>query len=106
MKDSLAEVVLEVDNPTSTLLLLWDMMAPGCQVDVDGQSAPLLTADLVLHAVVLEAEKHTVRFHCSEPAVSRGLTLSIAGGILTPVMILLPLALPRRGNATEGISSK
>lgn len=93
--DDPGEVVLSVDTPRPALLLLADMMAPGWQVEVDGRASPLLRADLVLRAVALEAGPHTVRFHYSDPAVSRGLTLSLAGGIVTLVMIVLPSLLPR-----------
>ncbi|PID81542.1 hypothetical protein CSB20_02560 [bacterium DOLZORAL124_64_63] len=102
--DGLDEVVLRTESPTAALLLLADMMVPGWKVEVDGRARPLLRADLVLRAVALEAGSHTVRFHYSDPAVSRGLTLTLAGGTLTLLMILLPSILPRRrrsGQETE-----
>lgn len=105
VKDGMQEVVLDVDTPVPALLLLADMMAPGWQVQVDGQERPLLTADLVLRAVALEAGTHEVRFHYSDPTVSRGLTLSVAGGILTLMMIVFPSFLPRSRRSGEGTGS-
>ena len=95
VSDGLDEVILRTDSPVPALLLLADMMVPGWRVEVDGEPRPLLRADLVLRAVALEAGPHTVRFIFSDPAVSRGLTLTLAGGILTLLMILLPSILPR-----------
>jgi len=78
------------------------MMAPGWTAEVDGQNVPVLEADLVLRSVAVEAGKHTVQFKYSDPGVKRGLTLSIAGGILTLIMLLLPTFLRRRNPLIEG----
>ena len=97
--DSLNEVVLETESPVPALLLLSDMMAPGWRVQVDGQDKELLTADLVLRAVALEAGSHTVRFHYSDSSVRAGLTLSISGMILV-ILLLIPLGRFRVGAKT------
>ncbi len=89
--DSLDEVVLQVECPVPALLLLADMMSPGWQVDVDGVAGTVLTADLVLRAVALEAGSHTVRFHYHDPAVREGLTLTVIGVILMLVLLVGPL---------------
>ncbi|MCP4293234.1 MAG: YfhO family protein [bacterium] len=101
-KDGLGEIILSVNSPVPALLLLSDMMAPGWQVEVDGQTQPILTADLVLRAVALESGSHKVRFHYSDPSVRQGLTLSVVGWILTLIMLLSPLFLGRRANPSEG----
>jgi hypothetical protein len=103
--DGLDEVVIRTDSPVPALLLLADMMVPGWKVEVDGQERPLLRADLVLRAVALEAGPHTVRFHFSDPAVSRGLTLTLAGGMLTLLMLLLPSILPRLRRSGQEIET-
>ncbi len=103
-KDGLGEVVLTVESPVPALLLLSDMMVPGWSAEIDGQLVPLLTADLVLRAVAVEAGKHTVSFKYSDPGVSRGLTLSIIGGILTLIMFLVPCFLRRRTPSPEGLT--
>ena len=103
--DGTDEVVLTVDSPVPALLLLADMMAPGWKVEVDGEAKPLLTADLVLRAVALEAGPHTVRFHYSAQAVGRGLTLSALGVMLVLILLLLPLAARLRPKTPEGISA-
>jgi hypothetical protein len=101
--DGLDEVVLEVDSPRAALLLLADMNAPGWQVSVDGQDRQLLTADLVLRAVALDEGRHTVRFHYSDPAVSRGLALTLTGGVLVLAALLGPMIMERRNRKAGGI---
>ncbi len=102
IKDGFNEIILEVNSPVPALLLLSDMMVPGWTAKIDGQTTPVLNADLVLRAVAVEAGKHTVHFQYSDPGVKRGLTLSIAGGILTLIMLLLPTVLRRRTPSIEG----
>lgn len=102
LTDGLDEVVLEVDLPRSALLLLADMNAPGWKVEVDGQPAELLTADLVLRAVALPAGHHEVRFHFSDPAVGRGLALTLAGILLTLALVIWPWVAARLGRKPAG----
>jgi hypothetical protein len=100
--DSLDEVVLQVETPVSALLLLADMMAPGWQVTVDGEDKPLLTADLVLRAVAIEAGSHTVRFHYHDPSVRRGLTMTLIGVILMLGLLIIPFVARKSKPLTSG----
>ena len=93
--DGLDEVELQVNSPVPALLLLADMMAPGWKVEVDGVSRPLLRADLVLRAVAVDAGQHTVRFHYHDPAVRKGLTLTVIGVILILALLAIPMVLAR-----------
>lgn len=88
--DGLDEVVLAVDLPRPAILVLADMAAPGWQVEVDGQSAALLRADLVLRAVAVPAGAHEVRFHYADPAVTAGLSLTLAGAVLCLGLLVWP----------------
>jgi len=101
--DGLDEVILRVETPVSALLLLSDMMAPGWQVSVDDVDKPLLTADLVLRAVALEAGVHTVRFHYHDSAVRRGLTLTVIGVILIIGLLIISFMAQRRSLTTPGV---
>jgi len=103
--DGLDEVTLKVDNPVPALLLLADMMAPGWRVEVDGEVRPLLTADLVLRAVALEAGTHTVRFHYHDPAVRKGLTLTVFGVILMLALLVVPVVFSRMRPDSPGDTS-
>ena len=96
--DGLDEVVLRTDAPVAALLLLADMSAPGWRVEVDGRPAELLTADLVLRAVALDAGPHTVRFHYADPSVRLGLSLTLVGVVVILLFLAVPLlARTRRG---------
>jgi hypothetical protein len=79
LRDGLDEVVLAVQTPRPALLLLADLWAPGWEVTVDGEPAPLLRADLALRAVALPAGAREVRFTYHDPALRRGVLLALAG---------------------------
>ena len=91
LKDGLNEVVLTTALDQPAVLVLADMMAPGWEGAIDGDSRPLLTADLLLRAVAVPAGNHEVSFVYRDPAVRRGLTLSVAGGVLAIILILSPI---------------
>ncbi len=103
--DGLDEVKLKVDNAVPALLLLADMMTPGWQVEVDGEARPLLTADLVLRAVALEAGSHTVRFYYHDPSVRKGLTLTVFGVILMLALLVVPAVFSRLRSDSTGDTS-
>ncbi len=86
--DGLNQVVLRTSAPVPAILVLADMNAPGWQVRVDGRPRPLLTADLVLRAVALEAGEHEVEFRYRDPAVKAGLILTGSGAILILALLL------------------
>ncbi|MBE0565666.1 MAG: hypothetical protein IH621_06915, partial [Krumholzibacteria bacterium] len=95
--DAMNEVVVRTEAPVPAVLVLADMNAPGWTVEVDGRERPLLSADLVLRGVALEAGSHTVRFSYSDPTVRAGLGLSLLGAALVAVLLLVPLLRRRLG---------
>jgi hypothetical protein len=101
VRDAMDEVVLTTSAPVPAVLVLADMNAPGWKVEVDGREQPLLTADLVLRAVALEAGDHTVRFVYADPSVRAGLALSLTGAALVALLLILPV-LGRRRPAAAG----
>ena len=104
MRDGLDEVVLRAVAPVPALLLLADMYAPGWKVYVDGQQRPLLRADLCLRAVALSAGEHEVRFLYRDPAVRRGLMISLAGLAGIAVLFLWPVWARRRGQGSATVA--
>jgi hypothetical protein len=92
--DDLNEVVLRTSAPVPALLLLADMTVPGWSVTVDGQAAELLRADLVLRAVALPAGEHEVHFRFQDPAVNRGLLLTLLGVACLLLLWVLPVWIP------------
>jgi hypothetical protein len=101
VRDGLNEVVLAVDASRPALLLLADPWAEGWRVEIDGRPADLLRADLSLRAVALPAGAEEVRFVYRDPAVSRGMSLAVAG--IMGAMIVFFLAW-RREHVVRGRS--
>jgi hypothetical protein len=101
VSDGLDEVVLATAAPVPAVLLLADMTAPGWSVAVDGEPAELLTADVVLRAVALGPGEHTVVFRYRDPAVRRGLAVSLASLAATLGLLGLPMVLRRRGRRAK-----
>ncbi len=56
------DVTLAVDVDAPSYLILADLDYPGWQVQVDGETRPILRADGVMRAVALDAGHHVVRF--------------------------------------------
>jgi hypothetical protein len=77
-------VAIATDSPAAGLLILADQAFPGWTATVDGQAAPLVTADHALRGVYVPAGSHMVRFSY-EPlsfrlgALVSGVTLLILG---------------------------
>ena len=57
------EVLVEVDSPAGGYAVLHDVWHPWWRVEVDGQPAPLLRANLLFRAVAVPAGRHEVRFY-------------------------------------------
>ena len=77
------------------------MMAPGWTVEVDGEPAELLTADLVLRAVALDRGDHDVVFRYRDPSVQKGLSLTLTGLAVLAGLLVLPPVLRRRAGAAK-----
>lgn len=88
--DGTDEVVLTTSAPVDAVLVLADMNTRGWQVEVDGRPATLLTADLLLRGVAVPAGNHEVRFVYRDPAVGRGLAVSVTGLLVAMGLILFP----------------
>lgn len=92
LQDGLDEVILRTSAEQPAILVLADMMAPGWRVEVDGRPAELLRADFILRAVALPGGEHEVRFSYGDPAVRRGLILTLIGLGCVLVLLCLPNA--------------
>jgi len=99
--DGLNEVILRTNAPVPALLLLADMTIPGWRVDVDGQPAELLRADLILRAVALTPGEHEVRFTYHESSLQRGLMLTLLGVVCWLILLILPKWVPAMRGETS-----
>jgi hypothetical protein len=85
-------VEIAAASPAPGLLVLADQVFPGWTATVDGQPAPILTANHALRAVYLPPGAHTVRF-VYQPW---SFTLGAAGTGVGLVLLALLAAWPRR----------
>jgi hypothetical protein len=91
------QVNISSTSPAPGLLLLSDQAFPGWVATVDGQPAPILTADHALRAVYVPAGHHTVRFAYQPGSFLLG--AAITGGTLL-LLGLIGLAGWRRAGRT------
>ncbi|MBK9302718.1 MAG: hypothetical protein IPM94_02200 [bacterium] len=105
VRDELNEVVLRAAPPAPSVLVLADLWLPGWSVTVDGAPATLLVADHMLRAVALPAGEHEVRFVYRDPALRRGLALTVCGVVLLLALAVagsVPALRRRFAGGTEG----
>ncbi len=80
-------VIVHADVQGSAFLVLTDSYDPGWQVQVDGHAAPLLRADYAFRGVALGPGSHQVEFLYRPLSLRAGVILSIAGLILTAILL-------------------
>ena len=81
-------VALTINAPQPGYVILTDTAYPGWQAIVDGQPAPIYTANLAFRAVAVSAGRHEISFSYRPRTFVIGLGLSLAGlGIVIAVMV-------------------
>jgi len=84
-------LVLRVQAPSNSLLVLSEVSYPGWRAWVDGSPTPVLTADYVLRTVPIPAGEHLVELLFAPPLWAAGLALSLLSWLALGVgMVLLP----------------
>ena len=84
-RDSTARIVtyepnrLQIDTNAATpsVLVVSEIVYPGWEATIDGQSTRILTADYILRGVSLPAGKHTVEMRYRAPAARNGAIISV-----------------------------
>jgi hypothetical protein len=94
LSDAAERLVLRVDAPEPSLLVVRDTYYPGWEAVVDGRPAPLLRADTLFRAVPVPGGSHTVELRYRSRALERGFLLSALALIATLGLAFAPL--PRR----------
>ncbi|MDQ2810037.1 MAG: YfhO family protein [Chloroflexota bacterium] len=74
-------VDIAADSPAAGVLILADQAFPGWQATVDGQPAPILTADHALRGVYLSAGTHTVQFRYRPASFAWGAAITALAGL-------------------------
>ncbi len=74
-------VDIAVSSPAAGVLILADQAFPGWEAAVDGQPAPILTADHALRGVYLPAGAHTVQFRYRPASFAWGAVITALTGL-------------------------
>ena len=91
------KIVARVRATGPCLMVLTDVYyPPGWKATVDGVSVPILRADYAFRAVHVSEGNHTVEFSSVSRSFRKGLTVSLASGLLSLGMILAGVLLERR----------
>jgi len=77
-------------------LALTDTWYPGWEATVDGQTTPILRADLMFRAVRLPPGRHTVEFRYRPQSVRTGVGVSVAATAVWLGMMIWCIARARR----------
>jgi hypothetical protein len=81
-------VEIATRSPAPGLLILADQVFPGWSATVDGQPAPILTANHTLRAVYLPAGDHVVRYHYAPLSFTLGALLSATGLVIGAALLV------------------
>jgi hypothetical protein len=83
--------------PERAYLLQREAWYPGWRARVDGRDVPVLRADILFRAVLLEPGVHDVEVFFDSQAFDRGVALTIAGLAITVGLLCWPLLRHTRG---------
>ena|GEM_PF-2370541 len=83
-------------SPAAGVLILADQAFPGWVATVDGQPAPILTADHALRGVYLPAGAHTVQFRYRPAAFAWGAAITVPAGLGLVGLTVWPRRMARR----------
>ncbi len=84
-------VVLQVDSPRDTWLVVSDTTTPEWQTVIDNNPAPQYSAHTFMKAAFVPAGEHTVSFIYDSPATNRALKMTYAGLILLSICYIVSL---------------
>lgn len=84
-------VVLQTESQNEALLVLTDAHYPGWQAVLDGQPAPILSADVLFRAVMVPAGQHEIVFSFESRSFVNGRYLSLLGLVIWLSLIVIIL---------------
>ncbi|MCC6165808.1 MAG: YfhO family protein [Caldilineaceae bacterium] len=82
------DIRLQVETPTSSLLVLTDTYLRGWQAWVDGRPAPIWVANHAFRAVVVPSGAHTITFAYRPRSFYLGAIASSAAGVILVLLVL------------------
>jgi hypothetical protein len=90
------DIRIDVHAETPSLVVVRNAWEQGWEATVDGVSAPVLPADAFLQGVPVPAGEHELRLTYHEPAIGRGLALSVVVWAALAIALALLVVLERR----------
>ena len=90
------EITVDASTDAPGYLALTDTWYPGWEATVDGQTTPILRADLMFRAVRLPPGRHTVEFRYRPQSVRTGVWVSVAATAVWLGMMIWCIARARR----------
>lgn len=90
-------LVIETTSTTPAVLVTSEANYPGWSATIDGQKAPLHTADFLLRGVALPAGAHRVEMRYTAPAARGGAMLSVFTLLLLGALAFVERRARRRG---------
>jgi uncharacterized membrane protein YfhO len=89
------KVILNINTPSSGILVLSDTFYPGWKAFVDLEETEIMKANTVMRAAIIPKGKHIVKFVYDPAPFNYGLRLGLCTLICIPVMIFVS-NLPKR----------
>ncbi len=99
------EIVVRVDAPVPSIVVVRNAWDEGWSATVDGRPAPVLPTDLLLQGVAVPAGTHEVRLVYGEPSLARGLLGSAVVWLLFLGVLGWILVRSRRAQTSAGRAS-
>jgi uncharacterized membrane protein YfhO len=84
------KVILNINTPSSGILVLSDTFYPGWKAYVDREETEIMKANTVMRAVIIPKGKHIVKFVYDPVPFNYGLRLGLCTLIGIPIMIFVP----------------
>ncbi len=92
LKDNHTELILKVDAPQETFLVVADTYYPGWQVRVDGKAQEIFAANLNQRAIFLTKGNHEVEFKFFSNSFRLGILISFLTSLVIILLIFLSLS--------------
>jgi len=83
------KVILNINTPSSGMLVLSDTFYPGWKAYVDREETEIMKANTVMRAVIIPKGKHLVKFVYDPVPFNNGLKLGLCTLIGIPIMIFV-----------------
>jgi hypothetical protein len=99
-------MVIDTTADSAAVLVVSEVNYPGWVATVDGQSAPIHTADFLLRGVTLPAGSHRIEMRYTAPAARKGALISVFTILVLGALIVYARRTDLRSTSTTGVASE